>query len=132
MNPVFTITPVSVWLRKNKPELGQESIQENTECKLFLQKVPYEFYVHYRTCFSLAATRCTLAHLMFRCMPTTIARTRPSSRKAFRDFEPLKIVGQQRVAFMDRGQLIFTVADQTATSPSRTKLIWVSICAVYV
>lgn len=62
---------------------------------------------------------------MFRCMPTTIEKTLPSSRKDSNVFEPQKIAALQNAISMDNAQHIFIVVDQTAISRLRTKQTWV-------
>lgn len=73
------------------------------------------------------ANRCTSALQMCRCMPTTIEKTRPLSRKVFSVFAPRRTVYLRRAPFSARKQRTFTVAETTATTHSRTKPTWVSV-----
>lgn len=78
-----------------------------------------------------AAIRCTLARQTCRCTPITTARTRPSSRKVSNVSAPPRTAPLPIAPLMASAQLISTAGGRLATTPSRTKPIWVTSLLIY-
>ena len=81
--------------------------------------------------FRMDAIRCTLAHQMCRCTPTTIVRIRPSSRRDSSATVPPRIALRPTVPLPGSAPPTSTAADPPATTPSRTKLIWVGFLGLF-
>lgn len=71
------------------------------------------------------ATRYTYRHRTCRCTRITIARTRPSYKRASSDFAPLRVARLTIVSSLDNGPRTFTVVDRDVGSRSKIRPTWV-------